>query len=31
MTLVSVLLQKKSNAGQKEARQVLSQYLAKES
>ncbi|WP_304703141.1 tetratricopeptide repeat protein [Turicimonas muris] len=29
MTLVSVLLQKKSNAGQKEARQVLSQYLAK--
>ncbi len=29
MTLVSVLLQKKSNAGQKEARQVLGQYLAK--
>ena len=29
MTLVSVLLQKKSNAGQKEARHVLGQYLAK--
>ncbi len=29
MTLVSVLLQKKSNSGQKEARQVLAQYLAK--
>lgn len=29
MTLVSVLLQKKSNASQKEARQILAQYLAK--